>query len=230
MWICLLTLPRASWYAGPSFPPSCLYSRRLPAQGRGSRQGPPDLACSSIHLGLKSPTPDAVRDRAERTGPCERPWLVSVWPGHDTAPLLSRITGGDKGLWRRPGTHALSLDNRYPSGGSGTPAFVVSASRWGVGSTRKPQHTQNQCAHTARGCRCGAPGSPRLRSCALRPSCPSSALAATGGARILPTRPGPSLAGRSLWDMRRPPAGLGQAPRARGAVGTWRKGFRERAS
>lgn len=52
--MCLLALPRASWYAGHSFPPSCLDSRQLPAQGGECEQGPLDLAYSLVHLGLAS--------------------------------------------------------------------------------------------------------------------------------------------------------------------------------
>lgn len=54
--MCLLTLPRASWYAGHSFPPSCLDSRQLPAQGGEHEQGPLDLAYSLVHLGLFFPS------------------------------------------------------------------------------------------------------------------------------------------------------------------------------
>lgn len=54
MRVCLLALPRASWYAGHSFPPSCLDSRQLPAQGGECEQGPLDLAYSLVHLGLAS--------------------------------------------------------------------------------------------------------------------------------------------------------------------------------
>lgn len=51
--VCLLALPRASWYAGHSLTPSCLNSRQLPAQG-GECERPLDLAYSLVHLRLKS--------------------------------------------------------------------------------------------------------------------------------------------------------------------------------
>lgn len=54
MRVCLLALPRASWYAGHSFPPSCLDSRQLPAQGGERELGPLDLAYGLVHLRLES--------------------------------------------------------------------------------------------------------------------------------------------------------------------------------
>lgn len=55
--VCLLALPRASWFAGHSFPPSCLDSRQLPAKEGGVASRGPWILCSACSPQLKSPTP-----------------------------------------------------------------------------------------------------------------------------------------------------------------------------
>lgn len=150
MWVCLLTLPRASWYAGHSFPPSCLDSRQLPARGRGSRQGPPELACSSIPLRHQSSTPAANLIQIQRVGPRESRRPMSTWPGCHAATWLVEIAGVDKGQ-SCLGTDALRLGNWCASSAPHHPAArSVCASCWGVDSTPEPMGTclRGPAAHT----------------------------------------------------------------------------------
>lgn len=133
MRVCLLALPRASWYAGHSFPPSCLDSRQLPAQGGECEQGPLDLAYSLVHLGLVSLMLSKVK--------CGQQGVlrVSMAVGHMTGLGWNWFSCSASSF--SPGTPVLSLDNMCPSSGvrvlsSYTPAALLAS-----------QHTPNRNMH-----------------------------------------------------------------------------------
>lgn len=140
MRVCLLTLPRASWYAGHSFPPSCLDSRQLLAQGGECEQGPLDLAYSLVHLGLESLILSQVK--------CGRRGVVrvSMAVGHEAGLGQSWFSCSSSSI--SPGTPALSLNSRYPSSGVRVPASYLPA------TSLASQHTPHRNMHIASRCRC----------------------------------------------------------------------------
>lgn len=152
MRVCLLALPRASWYAGHSFPPSCLDSRRLPTQGGGANRGPWFLPAVWFTLGSNSP-PDAIPGHIERMG-SPRVSMAGVHVAVLCQSCLpcspAHLSRQRPGGWNCPGTLVLSSGNRCPSSGvhallPSTPAaFSVVASLWGLVSVPIFQHTQNQ--------------------------------------------------------------------------------------
>lgn len=128
-----------------------------PRSGAGEQAGAP-RSC----LQFDSPRAQITRSRCrpgpdcEARGPCEYPRLVSVWPGHSTAPLLSRTTRVDEGLRRRPGAPALRLGNRCPSSGPSTPTFVVlPAGVWAALGSLSTPRTDGRTLHV--GAVAGAP-------------------------------------------------------------------------
>ena len=88
-----------------------------PSSGRGSVEGPPDLACSLIQSRVThTPLLRILMLSWTKSRGQGAPWQVPTWPGHDMVPLLSKITRVDKG-WKAvtvQGPHTLSIGNRYP--------------------------------------------------------------------------------------------------------------------